>query len=306
MIDNKYQLVKRLGKGGSSDVFLAKDELDCEFAIKIIRKEKDKPMNGCVSELQKEQLIMEMVKAHPNILNCAEFVCEGDIVMNGKLAKINYNVLEYSSNGTLAVLSRKHSGMEEHLVRFYLQQLASAVYYLHECGLAHCDIKPQNILLDANYNAKLADFGTCEVDSQSDSLCRQRKGTPKYMAPEVDDFNRTDPYNMYMADVYSLGVTTFYMLTGKTPDKMTAYSDQASTNSLEEMESKQSSLSSDFKGTFLNLGISGELMELLESMLNEDPTKRPTTGDVLSHPWFSLGYLDVTPEEVFMAHNGAY
>lgn len=299
MIDNKYQLVQKLGKGGSSDVFLAKNSEGSEFAIKIIRKEKDKPTHGCVSELQKEQLVMEMVNAHPNILKCHDFTLDGFIIVNRKIAKINYNVLEFGKNGTLSANIRRNGGFSEHLTRFYASQVCSAVMYMHQCGMAHCDIKPQNILLDEHYNIKLADFGTCEIDTQGDSLCKQRKGTPKFMAPEVEDFSRTDSYDMYASDVYSLGVTIYYMLTGKTPDKLTANSDQASTNSIENIKAPVTTTTCENQGTLFSLGISGEFENLLEYMTHNDPAKRPSMVEVMDHPWFGLDYINVTPDEVY-------
>ena len=97
---------------------------------------------------------------------------------------------------------------------FYLRQLASAVSFLHENRVAHCDIKCDNILLDSNFNLKLADFGSSEVIKRNSGLLNHRKGTKHYMAPEVDDFSLKTPYDGKKADVFALGVTMYMMLFG--------------------------------------------------------------------------------------------
>ena len=89
---------------------------------------------------------------------------------------------------------------------------------MHELGYAHLDIKPQNILIDQNLNFKLADFGTAEFDERGNGLTKWRKGTDSYMAPEIKS-RSIKAYNMYKADIYSLGVTLYTMLMVDFPRK---------------------------------------------------------------------------------------
>lgn len=299
MIDNQYFLVKKLGRGGSSDVYLAKDEFDNEFAIKIIRKSKENQNSNSTCELQKEFFVMEMLNKHPNILKCHNFVYDGDLCVDGLTAKIKYNVLESCSNGTLSSFIRRNGSIPEQFVRFLAHQMSSTILFLHESRIVHLDIKPQNVLLDEYFNTKLADFGSCEADISCTGMWDRRKGTPKYMAPEVEDFSNPHPYDMYAADVYSLGVTIYVMLTGKTPNHNTPICDQSSTNWIDAVDENSEGSRLLSKGNLFDYGYSEELVSLLESMINHDPAKRPNMSEVWNHSWFTLDYLDVSPEEVY-------
>jgi serine/threonine protein kinase len=112
-----------------------------------------------------------------------------------------------------------------------LIQLVDAIKYIHECGIAHRDIKLENILMDANYNIKIIDFGVSTMEAEnSNTAC----GTEGYMAPEVSicplkntfDENKQKNkdkdeamYNAFQSDIWSLGIVCFELLTGRKPER---------------------------------------------------------------------------------------
>lgn len=148
---------------------------------------------------------------------------------------------------------------------------------MHELGLAHLDIKPQNILFDKNFNIKIADFGTIEEDINGDGLTLWRKGTESYMAPELkDQHKKIEPYNMYKADIYSLGVTLYVMLTCELPSNFE--NEEIFTSSTHEYISNKYSKNSEYDKICIDeeKSIFGGVMNLIFQMINPDPSQRPT------------------------------
>mmetsp|Transcript_9330 Transcript_9330/g.9001 ORF Transcript_9330/g.9001 Transcript_9330/m.9001 type:complete len:108 (+) Transcript_9330:449-772(+) len=88
---------------------------------------------------------------------------------------------------------------------------------MHSLGYAHLDIKLENILLDGLFNAKLADLGSCIEAPEFDTMVDRRRGTLSYMAPEVANLESGQSFMAIPADIYSLGVTIYVMITGEFP-----------------------------------------------------------------------------------------
>lgn len=158
--------------------------------------------------------------------------------------------------------------------------------YTHSLGHAHLDIKLENILLDEFFNLKLADFGSSVSVTSSNGLTNKRRGTILYMAPEVVDLQQNEEFNALAADIYSLGITIFVLLTGEfpTPQEIRNISsidesDKRTSCSME-VDSEQS-IGDDWNQ------FSKEVKLLLKSMLNPDPQKRPTIFEILSTPWLN-------------------
>ena len=109
---------------------------------------------------------------------------------------------------------------------------------MHSLGYAHLDVKLENILLDEFFNIKIADMGSCENVALTMGNSGKRRGTILYMAPEVVNLAKNGSFNAFAADVYSLGISIFVMLTGEFPtpqeirnNLMTCESDKRTTTS---------------------------------------------------------------------------
>ena len=150
-----------------------------------------------------------------------------------------------------------------------------ALHYIHELGVAHRDIKLENILVTADDDAKLTDFGLCKQQHGNDPMLTTC-GTLVYAAPEII---REEPYNGMKADIWSAGIVLYAMIANHfpwiLPDDMPP-----------ERLMKETAQQIVEGNISLPDGISYELQNLLGNLLNVEPEDRPTAEEVLQHPWF--------------------
>ncbi|XP_022739333.1 CBL-interacting serine/threonine-protein kinase 7-like [Durio zibethinus] len=203
----KYQLGRLLGRGSFAKVHEATSLEDSNgvVAIKII--DKTKTLDAAMeSSITREVSAMRRLQHHPNILKIHE-------VMATK-TKI-YLVMELASGGELFAKVLRRGRLAEPAARRYFSQLVSALHCCHQNGVAHRDLKPQNLLLDHNGNLKVSDFGLSALPEQlNNGLLHTACGTPAYTAPEVV---RRKGYDGSKADAWSCGVILFVLLAGYLP-----------------------------------------------------------------------------------------
>ncbi|XP_010435107.1 PREDICTED: CBL-interacting serine/threonine-protein kinase 4 [Camelina sativa] len=203
----KYELGRRLGSGSFAKVHVARSISTGELvAIKIIDKKRtiDAAMEP---RIIREIEAMRRLQNHPNVLKIHE-------VMATK-SKI-YLVVEYAAGGELFTKLVRFGRLNESAARRYFQQLASALSFCHRDGIAHRDVKPQNLLLDKNGNLKVCDFGLSALPEHRscNGLLHTACGTPAYTAPEVI---AQRGYDGAKADAWSCGVFLFVLLAGYVP-----------------------------------------------------------------------------------------
>ena len=297
MIDKQLELVKVLGKGGSSKVFLAKDALNNKYAIKVIRKDKASLQHSGDMVLKREHELLQQLDGHPNVIKSLYVNYQGVLESGNESESIMYLALEYARHGTLSSFI-KHTGcLEEEVARFYALQLWHAVWYLHSLGYAHLDIKLENVLLDDLFNIKLADMGSSIKVLETNGLTDRRRGTVMYMAPEVVSLKFNESFDAWAADIYSLGVTLSLLMSGVFPS-----ADKLSMSTVD--SDKTHTIHSDKSAKRYSHAFTEEAKILIQSMTNSDPAKRPTMDEVLSSSWLCKKFPNNSmAEEVYNEMN---
>jgi serine/threonine protein kinase len=135
------------------------------------------------------------------------------------LVDIWFIVLEYVSERTLVDLVKQNSFLSEEVVKYFFEQMIDTLLYINSKGIAHRDIKLENMLVTADYVLKFADFGFASF-SKDETV---QRGTPIYIAPEII---LNQPYDPEKTDVFSTGVVLFAMSTGKFPFDWAHHSDK--------------------------------------------------------------------------------
>ena len=202
------QILELIGAGGMGAVYKARQKgLDRVVAIKILPEEFGHDVKFALRFTREARTLAKL--NHPNIVALYEF---------GNVADIYYFLMEYVEGSTLRDVVKARELAPEHALAI-VPHLCDALQYAHDKGVVHRDIKPENILMSVDGSVKIADFGLSRIlgsESQQDPLTatHQVMGTPRYMAPEqLEGSHGVD----HRADIYSLGVVIYEMLTGELP-----------------------------------------------------------------------------------------
>ena len=205
VVAGRFSLERELGRGGMGIVFLARDvALDRPVAVKLL------PLEFARDPDLRERFLREARTAaklsHPNIVPIHLVEEHGDIV---------FFVMAYVDGETLGQRIRRAGPVPPSAVRRMMQEVGWAIGYAHERGVIHRDIKPDNILLEQGTGrALVADFGIARVaDASALTDRREILGTAHYMSPEQACGEEVDG----RSDLYSLGATAFFALTGRLP-----------------------------------------------------------------------------------------
>lgn len=202
----QLQVLSTLGRGGMGVVYKARQpHLDRFVAIKLLAPEIAADPDFATRFLREARALARL--NHPNIVGVYDF---------GEKDGTYFLLMEFVDGASLReVMQRKVMTPAEALA--IVPQLCAGLQFAHEQGIVHRDIKPENILLDMDGQVKIADFGLAKlVDGETDNLTRanQVMGTPHYMAPEQINAPRKVDHR---ADIYSLGVVFYEMLTQELP-----------------------------------------------------------------------------------------
>lgn len=206
IILGKYQLTKFLGRGNFAKVYQATSLIDgSTVAVKVIDKSKtvDASMEP---RIVREIDAMRRLQNHQNILKIHEVLATKTKI---------YLIVDFAGGGELFYKLSRRGRFTESIARRYFQQLVSALCFCHKNGVAHRDLKPQNLLLDADGNLKVSDFGLSALPEQlQNGLLHTACGTPAYTAPEI--LGRIG-YDGSKADAWSCGVILYVLLAGHLP-----------------------------------------------------------------------------------------
>ena len=200
----QYEIIERIGHGGMATVYKVRQpEMDRYVAIKVIESQFMSDPEILARFHQEVKVISRL--EHPHILPVYDF---------GEYDGMPFLVMRLLEGGTLS--SRLHDAQISLAeVDTIFSQLAEALSYAHEKGVIHRDVKTNNVLLDAKGNAFLTDFGIAKLTEGTQNLTSTGTitGTPSYMSPEQAMGRKVGP----QADIFSLAVVLFEMLTGKVP-----------------------------------------------------------------------------------------
>ncbi|MCL7748022.1 serine/threonine-protein kinase [Halalkalibacter alkaliphilus] len=203
VLDGKYRIIEILGKGGMGSVFLAENmKVGNLWAIKAI----DLSYNTEVNLLAEPEMLKKL--NHPNLPRIVDIIHEGQYL---------YIVEDYFEGETLQDLIKDSDWCTESNIIKWAKQLCDILIYLHNMNPAiiYRDMKPGNIIIDTEMNARLIDFGVAREYKEGQSTDTTLIGTKGYAAPEQYGTNQTDA----RTDIYSLGVTLYHAITGKGPNE---------------------------------------------------------------------------------------
>ncbi len=204
----KYKLLRHLGKGGMSQVYLAE-----HIMMRVRRAIKVLPPNRVEDSTYLERFRIEARAAakldDPNIVRAYDIDQDG---------RTHYLVMEYVEGKDLHVLVKEKGPLKFEVAADYIAQVARGLSHAHAMGLVHRDIKPANCLVDNNQVVKLLDMGLARLIDDEESLTLDNNenvlGTADYLAPEqAINSHKADK----RADIYSLGCTLYFLLTGHPP-----------------------------------------------------------------------------------------
>ena len=201
----RYEVIRLLGRGGMGDVYLARDiALDVRVAVKVLRPELAVSLESQHRFLREARVAARL--RHPGIVRLHHYLHAGELWCF---------VMDFVPGGALDRRLKSEGALPCGEVREILIDLASALDYAHAHGVIHRDIKPGNILFDADRKPMLADFGIAKVgDAPTLTPPNETRGTPAYMSPEQLQ-GRSDVDGR--SDIYSLGLVAYAMLVGCEP-----------------------------------------------------------------------------------------
>jgi serine/threonine-protein kinase len=196
-IIGKYKILSTIGSGGFGTVYLAEDTwIDKKVALKVPHKQSV----DFGEQLREPRLLASL--DHPNIVG---------IVTAERQENVFFIVMEFVPGDTLESIITRTGALEIRQALDFTCQIANAVDHAHRHGIIHRDLRPSNVIVTDNGQAKVADFGTSrflEIAAHGTTVI----GSPPYMAPE-----QFQGKAVFASDIYSLGVTIYQMLTGVLP-----------------------------------------------------------------------------------------
>lgn len=204
LVDNRYRVTQRIGTGGMADVYLADDQhLGRKVALKVMH-ERFAADRQFVQRFEREAQAAAGLQ-HRNIVGVYD---------RGQVGGTFYIAMEYLPGRSLKDVINAMGALDAKLAIHLALQILEAAKFAHSRGIVHRDIKPQNVMIDDEWNAKVADFGIAHDPVAGDiTQTGQMIGTAQYISPEQAQGKPVSS----ASDLYSVGVVLFEMLTGRVP-----------------------------------------------------------------------------------------
>jgi serine/threonine protein kinase len=213
LAQGKYKLMERLGAGGMGQVFLCEHvRMKRLVALKVLPMDKLKDDQTALERFDREARASAALD-HPNIVRAHDIDTDPD-------KGLHFLVMEFVDGSSLQDIIKKHGPLDVIRAAHYIADAARGLQHAHEAGWVHRDIKPGNLLLDRTGTVKILDMGLARLFADdSDNLTKRFEknavlGTADYLAPEQATSSSDVDIR---ADIYSLGATFYYLLTGRPP-----------------------------------------------------------------------------------------
>lgn len=205
ILSERYQILEFIGQGGMASVYRAYDmTLQRDVAVKTLHKEFTG--NPAFRQRFQQEARSAANLSHPNIVTVFDF---------GKHEEHYFIIMEWIKGTDLKTFLLQTSCLSDVQIVDLMTQICFGVGFAHRAGLVHCDLKPQNILLTADFRIKITDFGISRAlgSIHPEERTETVWGSPQYLAPELVTGGPPSP----ASDVYALGVIAYEMFTGKLP-----------------------------------------------------------------------------------------
>jgi serine/threonine protein kinase len=261
----RYKILDQLGSGGMAKVYLAEHRtMGHRVAIKVLPLNKAQDQ-ACLERFYREARAIARLD-HPNIVRAFDIDQEDHV---------HFLVMEYVDGTSLMEMVMRHGPLHPQHAAGYLRQAANGLQHAFEHGLVHRDIKPANLLVDRSGVVKILDLGLArffadEKDDLSQKFNEQVLGTADYLAPEQIE----DSHNVGIrADIYSLGATFYFCLTGQPP-----FTEGTYTQKLLWHQTRKPKAISEFRRD-----VPVELIAVIDKMMAKAPADRfQTPADVMA------------------------
>mmetsp|Transcript_12362 Transcript_12362/g.32133 ORF Transcript_12362/g.32133 Transcript_12362/m.32133 type:complete len:528 (+) Transcript_12362:146-1729(+) len=261
-----------LGCGAHGSVYVGRDLKTGEtVAVKV-----SSVAAAAKSSFKEITVLAARLPAHPHVVQLRSAQVD---VVTGQL----YLVLELCQGGELFDRIAEVGGLPEPDARSYFLQILSAIDHCHSAGVFHCDLKPENILLDINSHVKVADFGLASTRHEQGGLGDLKHtacGSISYAAPELYESVDGGPPKGYVpeyADIWSLGVVLYCMLTARLPF----------TVAHPELCERYAAVAREGIRIMCTDTMSADALGILALMLEPRPELRPSAKELMKHPWLT-------------------
>lgn len=277
IIDNIYTIINYLDKGGISKIYLVRNvNNNIEYVARIRRKN----LNGYPHELQMTTIVSNL--NNPNIIHLDN---NGTGIMRrlGHIHNnINYFILNYYPHGDLLKYVEIGGRFLEKRAKLIFKKILNGVRDLHNAGICHRNLKLNNILLDQNYNPKISNFASSGFFMVNNAIIPLNEPIGRIISMPPQMILHL-PYNGAKADIFSLGVLLFNLVTNKFPFKKAHISDLYYKFIIKKSYSSFWNILSSFGINYL----SQEFKSLFLKMVSFDENERPSIEQILVDNWFN-------------------